>query len=90
MPERAFLVLENLRRLTLFLVEYSLLIVMELGEPEATVLASAAGSFVFWETGVPELGWVAELETATEETALLPTGTSGLLVLLGVSGVREF
>lgn len=85
MPERAFLVLENLRRLTLFLVEYSLLIVMELAEPEAPVLVSAAGSLVFWETGVPELGWVAELETA-----LLPAGTSSLLVLLGVSGIREF
>lgn len=76
MPERAFLDLENLRRLTRSLVEYSLLMVMELVavEPGVAVLASATGSLVFWETtpGARELGWVVVVvEVVTEETALL-------------------
>lgn len=58
---------------------------MELAEPEGPVLLSAAGSFVFWGTAAPELGWGVEVETV-----LLAAGTSGLLVLLDVSGVRAF
>lgn len=93
MPERVFLDLENLRRLTRSLVVYSLLIVMELVdvEPEAAILVSVMGIFVFGATTAPEPGWV-EAEGLTEGAALLTAGdvTSGFLTLLEEAGVRAF
>ena len=66
MPERAFLDLENLRRLTRSRVVYSLLIVIELADVEEEALALVSVCLFLWDTAASELDWVL----VTEESEL--------------------